>query len=125
MVVEEVHFGHLQDEEVEELHEEHEEEFADAADLQEDGAGQQAEQHAGREVLRGANTSAFQSRSSRRRFHNGVELRCLLQIVFKTHIDLTQVCVSTLVIESLCTTKPRPKPLLFPFQPAGGSNAQN
>lgn len=52
MVVKEVHFGHLQDEEVEKLHEQHEEEFADAADLQEDGAGQQAEQHAGREVLR-------------------------------------------------------------------------
>lgn len=52
VVVKEVHFGHLQDEEVEKLHEEHEEEFSDAADLQEDGAGQQAEQHAGREVLR-------------------------------------------------------------------------
>lgn len=52
LVVEEAHFGHLQDKEVEELDEEHEEEFADAADLQEDGAGQQAQQHAGREVLR-------------------------------------------------------------------------
>lgn len=52
LVVKEADFGHLQDEEVDELDEEHEEEFTDAADLQEDGAGQQAQQHAGREVLR-------------------------------------------------------------------------
>lgn len=52
LVVEETHFGHLHDEEVEQLDEEHEEEFAEAADLQEDRAGQQAEQHAGWEVLR-------------------------------------------------------------------------
>lgn len=40
LVVKEADFGHLQDEEVDELDEEHEEEFTDAADLQEDGAGQ-------------------------------------------------------------------------------------
>lgn len=52
LVVEEAHFGHLQDEEVQQLDEEHEEEFTDAADLQEDGAGQQAQQHTQWEVLR-------------------------------------------------------------------------
>ena len=52
LVVEQAHFGHLHDEEVEQLDEEHEEEFPDAADLQEDRAGEQTEQHAAREVLR-------------------------------------------------------------------------
>lgn len=47
-----MHFGHLHDEEVEQLDAKHEEEFPDAADLQEDGAGQQAQQHAGSKVLK-------------------------------------------------------------------------
>lgn len=53
LVVKEVDLGHLQYEEVKNLNEEHEEEFPDAADLQEDGGGQQAEQDAEGEVLKG------------------------------------------------------------------------
>lgn len=51
LVVKQVDFGHLQNEEVKNLDEEHEEEFPDAADLQEDGGGQQAQQNAEGEVL--------------------------------------------------------------------------
>lgn len=52
LVVKEADLGHLQYEEVKNLDEEHEEEFPDAADLQEDGGGQQAEQDAEGEVLK-------------------------------------------------------------------------
>lgn len=45
LVVEEAHCRHLHHKQVEQLDEQHEEELADAADLQEDGAGQQAQQH--------------------------------------------------------------------------------
>lgn len=87
MVVKEVHFGHLQDEEVEELHEEHEEEFADAADLQEDGAGQQAEQQAGREVLRAQTRVAL-------KWPRVTFSQWCVHIAFKVHIDLIQMCTS-------------------------------
>ena len=50
-VVEQGDLGHLHDEHVEHLDEEHEEELPYAAHLQEHGAGQQTEQHTGREVL--------------------------------------------------------------------------
>lgn len=53
LVVKEADLGHLQNEEVKNLDEEHEEELPDAADLQEDGGGQQAEQDAEGEVLEG------------------------------------------------------------------------
>lgn len=52
LVVKQVDFGHLQNEDVENLDEEHEEELPDAADLQEDGGGQQAQQDAEGEVLK-------------------------------------------------------------------------
>lgn len=52
LVVKQADFGHLQNKEVENLDEEHEEELPDAADLQEDGGGQQAQQNAEGEVLK-------------------------------------------------------------------------
>lgn len=53
LVVKEADLGHLQYEEVKDLDEEHEEEFPNAADLQEDGGGQQTQQDAEGEVLKG------------------------------------------------------------------------
>lgn len=50
-VVKECDAGHLYDEHVDELDGQHEHQLPDAADLQEHGAGQQAEQHAVGEVL--------------------------------------------------------------------------
>lgn len=50
-IVKECHTGHLDDEHVDELDGQHERQLPDAADLQEHGAGQQAEQHAVGEVL--------------------------------------------------------------------------
>lgn len=51
-IVKECDTGHLNDEHVDELDGQHEHQLPDAADLQEHGAGQQAEQHAVGEVLR-------------------------------------------------------------------------
>lgn len=50
-VVKECDAGHLYNEDVDELNGQHEHQLPDAADLQEHGAGQQAEQHAVGEVL--------------------------------------------------------------------------
>lgn len=50
-VVEECDAGHLHDEHIDELNGQHEHQLSNAADLQEHGAGQQAEQHAVGEVL--------------------------------------------------------------------------
>lgn len=50
-VVKECDAGHLYDEHVDKLNGQHEHQLSDAADLQEHGAGQQAEQHAVGEVL--------------------------------------------------------------------------
>lgn len=50
-VVKECDSGHLYNEHVDELNGQHEHQLPDAADLQEHGAGQQAEQHAVGEVL--------------------------------------------------------------------------
>lgn len=50
-VVKERDAGHLDHEHVDELDGQHEHQLPDAADLQEHGAGQQAEQHAVGEVL--------------------------------------------------------------------------
>lgn len=50
-VVKECDAGHLYDEHVDELNGQHEHQLPDAADLQEHGAGQQAEQHTVGEIL--------------------------------------------------------------------------
>lgn len=74
-VVEEADGRELQHQHVNKLNEEHEEQLPDAADLQEDRAGQQAKEHTGGEILPGGERRALLRTDYNRRCEVTLQMR--------------------------------------------------